>query len=68
MIVSALVIEAGWIWTIRLRFAELKVKRLSTYDDVVRAHLKTIGTYSTDLTFWRASGKLLEVKVVKTAS
>jgi hypothetical protein len=48
--------------------AELKVKRLSDYDDVVRDHLKMIGTYKTDLTFWRACGKLLEGKVVKTAS
>ena len=48
--------------------AELKVKRLSDYDDVVRDHLKTIGTYKTDLTFWRACGKLLEGKVERTAS
>ena len=48
--------------------AELKIKRLSDYDDVVRDHLKTIGTYKTDLTFWRACGKLLEGKVEKTAS
>ena len=48
--------------------AELKVKRLSDYDDVVRDNLKTIGTYKTDLTFWRACGKLLEGKVEKTAS
>lgn len=48
--------------------AELKVKRLSDYDDVVRDHLKTIGAYKTDLTFWRACGKLLEGKVVRTAA
>ena len=48
--------------------AELKVKRLTDYDDVVRDHLKTIGTYKTDLTFWRACGKLLEGKVDRTAS
>ena len=48
--------------------AELKVKRLADYDDVVRDHLKTIGTYNTDLTFWRACGKLLEGKVDRTAS
>ena len=48
--------------------AELKVKRLSDYDDVVRDHLKTIGTYKTDLTFWRACGKLLEGKVARTAA
>jgi hypothetical protein len=48
--------------------AELKVKRLSDYDDVVRDHLKTIGTYKTDLAFWRACGKLLEGKVERTAS
>jgi L-aminopeptidase/D-esterase-like protein len=48
--------------------AELKVKRLSDYDDVVRDHLKTIGTYQTDLKFWRACGKLLEGKVERTAS
>ncbi len=48
--------------------AELKVKRLTDYDDVVRDHLKTIGTYNTDLTFWRACGKLLEGKVERTAS
>jgi pantoate kinase len=48
--------------------AELKVKRLTDYDDVVRDHLKTIGTYTTDLTFWRACGKLLEGKVDRTAS
>jgi hypothetical protein len=48
--------------------AELKVKRLTDYDDVVRDHLKTIGTYKTDLTFWRACGRLLEGKVERTAS
>ena len=48
--------------------AELKLKRLSDYDDVVRDHLKTIGTYKTDLTFWRACGKLLEGKVERTAA
>ena len=48
--------------------AELKVKRLTDYDDVVRDHLKTIGTYKTGLTFWRACGKLLEGKVDRTAS
>jgi hypothetical protein len=48
--------------------AELKVKRLSDYDDVVRDNLKTIGTYKTDLPFWRACGKLLEGKVEKTAA
>ena len=37
-------------------------------DEAVRDHLKTIGTYKTDLTFWRACGKLLEGKVEKTAS
>jgi hypothetical protein len=48
--------------------AELKVKRLSDYDDVVRDHLKTIGTYKTESTFWRACGKLLEGRVDRTAS
>ena len=48
--------------------AELKVKRLTDYDDVVRDHLKTIGAYKTGLTFWRACGKLLEGKVDRTAS
>jgi hypothetical protein len=48
--------------------AELKVKRLFDYDDVVRDHLKTIGTYKTDLKFWRACGKLLEGKVERTAT
>jgi hypothetical protein len=48
--------------------AELKVKRLAEYDDVVRDHLRTIGTYKTDLPFWRACGKLLEGKVARTAS
>jgi len=48
--------------------AELKVKRPSDYDDVVRDHVKTIGTYKTDFTFWRACGKLLEGKVQKTVS
>jgi len=37
--------------------AELKIKRITDYDDVVRDHLKTIGTHKTDLTFWRACGK-----------
>jgi hypothetical protein len=48
--------------------AELKVKRLTDYDDVVRDHLKTIGTYKTDMAFWRACGKLLEGKVERTAA
>lgn len=48
--------------------AELKVKRLSDYDDVVRDHLKTIGTYKTESMFWRACGKLLEGRVERTAS
>jgi len=48
--------------------AQLKVKRLSDYDDVVRDNLKTIGTYKTDITFWRACGKLLEGKVERTSS
>jgi L-aminopeptidase/D-esterase-like protein len=48
--------------------AELKIKRITDYDDVVRDHLKTIGTHKTDLTFWRACGKLLEGRVERTAS
>ena len=48
--------------------AELKVKRLSDYDDVVRDNLKTIGNFKTNLAFWRACGKLLEGKVERTAS
>ena len=48
--------------------AELKAKRLSHYDDVVRDNLKTIGTYKTDLRFWRVCRKLLEGKVEKIDS
>jgi hypothetical protein len=49
--------------------AELKVKRVSDYDDVVRDHYKRSEASATsDYTFWRACGKLLEGKVEKTAS
>jgi len=41
--------------------AELKVKRVSDYDDVVRDHYKRSDASATsDYTFWRACGKLLE--------
>jgi hypothetical protein len=49
--------------------AELKAKRVSDYDDVVRDHYKRSEASATsDYTFWRACGKLLEGKVEKTAS
>ena len=49
--------------------AELKVKRVSDYDDVVRDHYKRSEASATsDYTFWRACGKLLEGKVERTAS
>jgi hypothetical protein len=49
--------------------AELKVKRVSDYDDVVRDHYKRSDASATsDYTFWRACGKLLEGKVQRTAS
>jgi hypothetical protein len=49
--------------------AELKVKRVSDYDDVVRDHYKRIEpTVAGDYTFWRACGKSLEGKVERTAS
>ena len=49
--------------------AELKVKRVSDYDDVVRDHYKrTDGSATSDYMFWRACGKLLVGKVEKTAS
>jgi hypothetical protein len=49
--------------------AELKVKRVSDFDDVVRDHYKRSDASATsDYIFWRACGKLLEGKVEKTAS
>ena len=48
--------------------AELKAKRVSDYDDVVRDHYKRSEAPATDYTFWRACGKLLEGKVQRTAS
>jgi hypothetical protein len=49
--------------------AELKVKRLSDYDDVVRDYYKRLDpSASSDYVFWRACGKLLEGKVQRTAS
>jgi hypothetical protein len=49
--------------------AELKVKRTSDFDDVVRDHYqRSEGSVTSDSTFWRACGKLLEGKVEKTAS
>ena len=49
--------------------AELKVKRVSDYDDVVRDHYKrSDASAANDYTFWRACGKLLEGKVQRTAS
>jgi len=49
--------------------AELKVKRVSDYDDVVRDHYKrTDGSATSDYMFWRACGKLLVGKVEKAAS
>ena len=48
---------------------ELKTKRASDYDDVVRDHYKRNAPSGlSDYTFWRACGKLLEGKVEKTAS
>jgi len=49
--------------------AELKGKRTSDFDDVVRDHYqRSEGSVTSDSTFWRACGKLLEGKVEKTAS
>jgi hypothetical protein len=49
--------------------AELKVKRISDFDDVVRDHYKRSESSATsDYTLWRACGKLLEGKVERTAS
>jgi hypothetical protein len=49
--------------------AELKVKRLSDYDDVVRDYYRRLdASASSDSMFWRACGKLLEGKVQRTAS
>ena len=49
--------------------AELKTKRVSDYDDVVRDHYKRSEASATsDYAFWRACGKLLEGKVERTAS
>jgi hypothetical protein len=49
--------------------AELKVKQVADYDDVVRDHYKRSEASATsDYAFWRACGKLLEGKVERTAS
>ena len=49
--------------------AELKVKRPSDYDDVVRDHLKTIGNRTTlDSQFRRDCGKAIEAMMPKTAT
>ena len=49
--------------------AELKVKRVSDYDDVVRDHYKrSDASAAHDDALWRACGKLLEGKVQRTAS
>lgn len=44
--------------------AELKIKRPADYDDVVRDHLKTVGNRTTDYTFWRACGKVIEARMI----
>jgi len=43
--------------------AQLKTKRAVDYDDVVRDHLKTVGNRTTDFTFWRACGKVIEARM-----
>lgn len=43
--------------------AELKTKRAVDYDDVVKAHLKKVGNRTTDYTFWRACGKVIEARM-----
>jgi hypothetical protein len=49
--------------------ADLKTKRASDYDDVVRDHLKTVGNRTTlDYTFRRDCGKLVEARITKAAS
>ena len=49
--------------------AELKVKRASDYDDVVRDHLKTVGN-RTDMGFQfnRDCGRAIEALMAKTAT
>ena len=46
--------------------AELKTKRPADYDDVVKAHLQTIGEYKTSYIFWRACGKVIEARLSKS--
>jgi hypothetical protein len=49
--------------------AELKTKRPTDYDDVVRDHLKTVGNLTTlDYTFRRECGKAIAAKMAKSAS
>ena len=49
--------------------AELKVKRPSDYDDVVRDHLKTVGNRTAlDNQFRRDCGKAIEAMMAKTAT
>lgn len=49
--------------------ADLKKKRPSDFDDVVRDHLKTLGNRtSLDYQFRRDCGKLLEARLAKTPS
>jgi hypothetical protein len=49
--------------------AELKAKRPSDYDDVVRDHLKTVGNLtSLDYVFRRECGRLIESRLTKSAS
>lgn len=49
--------------------AQLKVKRPSDYDDVVRDHLKTIGNRTDlDFQFRRDCGKAIEALMAKTAT
>ena len=49
--------------------ADLKVKRPSDYDDVVRDHLKTVGNRTAlDFQFRRDCGKAIEAMMAKTAT
>jgi hypothetical protein len=49
--------------------AELKTKRPSDYDDVVRDHLKTVGNLkSLDYAFRRDCGNVIAARLAKSAS
>lgn len=48
--------------------AALKTKKPNDYDDVVRDHLKTVGNRTTDYTFWRACGKLVDARMTQAAA